>query len=920
MGGGEFPRADTLIGIWRLDERKAPGVGVAAVSRPAAFARMPDATDRATDVRDAVAALETRLRADAGSVVSTVVERREAVDALDSLVRSVDVTVHDPDPLAPDTVGGLVDALLDAFEHAHGVQTGSRATALFNVSTHARELQSDALATLDRLLDAPAGRSRSIPRVEEASRPVGLGDDSRGRRRLEALAAAGASALSAPPSRAAIEPAISVLGAASVLDPACVDRSEGVAGVAPALLDGFRATDATDVRLAVLRTLHAVCEHARAMVPEPERLLDVVETARAADDHVVRAGGLAVASALDEPPDAGAAQSSTRASTVDDGDVAAFLDAVVRGVDGSGPPLRYAALVEAVDAGVVTVVDETTLQRLVDVVAADGELVDIGGPVPVPTDSFEALRENAVAALERLLDADCVPSSTTVDASGIVAALADRDVAHETYARALARLADAGHVDPDRDRLVDAVATDRSHWAAEVLGELAADFPAVDVSGPLPVAALVADVRAVSGSESVLAAKTLTVLVDAGVITDPLDVSLRTLRRAARAPEMGDTGAIRSLLATLSDAGLAPALPDAVRNQYALLVRKDPDLTPADGLEDVETSVGEGDTESERLAAVAEAAAAVVPRARPGASRHAAAIAVECVGPELDGIDDATVVESLAAAVPALAPGARNHQYDLLVDLLRAGAGGGAAIPVSTVVRDVRERTIADATAVELLAALVTTGVAVSVPRLESTLWFALDEVTGGAERAVDALVELAARETLAPERVAKGFTAAVRADARRPASGIVRHRALAGLHALATEGGLSTAPPALRSTVVAAFRERGRESTAAVLEALVGSGALPPRDLAERLARHGPERAAASVPSWLDAPTPGALALLETATARDPDAFQRYAPALRRLLRADALDARGRVTVIRVLQRLTATATTPRTAARSRR
>jgi hypothetical protein len=179
----------------------------------------------------------------------------------------------------------------------------------------------------------------------------------------------------------------------------------------------------------------------------------------------------------------------------------------------------------------------------------------------------------------------------------------------------------------------------------------------------------------------------------------------------------------------------------------------------------------------------------------------------------------------------------------------------------------------------------------------------------------VDALVELAKRDALAPERVATGFTAAVRADARGPANGIGRHRALTGIRALATEDALSIAPPALRSTLVATFLEHGRDPMAAALEALVDSTALPPADLADRLARDAPEATASGVPSWFDAPTPGTLALLETATARDPDAFQRYAPALRRLLGTDVLDTQPRVTVVRILQRITTAASTPRSA-----
>ncbi|MFC6954847.1 hypothetical protein [Halorubellus litoreus] len=919
---------------------------------------MSDANDRAADVRDSVAALETRLRADPGSVVSTVIERREAVGELRSLVRSTDVTVHDPEPLAPETVGSLVDALVDAFEHAHAVQTGSRATALFNVTTHARDLQTDVLATLARLLDVSADGAPPMPRVDGGSRPPALAGEADGRRRLEALAAAGASALSAPPSHDAVKPAISLLGAVSVLDPAAVGSREDVASVAPTLAGGFRATDATNVRLPILRALHAVCEHHHPGVPARPDLVNVVDTARAADDHVVRAGGLALATTLEGRPGSDATQTATGTVTVEDGDVAAFLDAVVAGVDASGPPLRYAALVEAIDSGVVASVDERSFQRLVDVVAADEELVDIGGPVPIPVDSFEELREQAVAAIDHLVDADCVPSSTTVDAAEVVGALAARDRGHETYARALARLAEADLVEPDpqrlaaavrsltddthlrllsttalrrlvdadlaarrdvirlRDRLVEAIATERSHWAAEALGELAADFPAVDVSDPLPVASLVADVRAVSGSKSVLAAKTLTVLVDAGVRTEAIDVSLRTLRRAARAPEMGDTGAVRSLLETLADEGLAPTLPDAVRRQYAFLVRKDPGLTPDDGLRAIEASASEVTGTTEGLEEVANAAAAVVPRASADACRHAAAIVVACMPPAADGVDLSGVVESLAAAVPALGPSARNHQYELLVDLLEAGASGVDAIPVSAVVRDVRERTIADDTAVDLLAVLVARQASeVSGSRLESTLWFALEEVTGGADQAVEALVELARQDAVPAARVAKGFTAAVRADDRRPASGIVRHRALGGLGVLATTGELSTAPSALRTTLVATFLEHGRDSMAGVLETLVESNAFPPADLAARLAHRAPATRALTAPSWLDSPTPGTLALLETATARDPDAFQRYAPALRRLLRGDALDPSERVTVIRILQRLTATASNPRTA-----
>ncbi len=919
---------------------------------------MSDANDRAADVRDSVAALETRLRADPESVVSTVIERREAVGELRSLVRSTDVTVHDPTPLAPEPVGSLVDALVGAFEHAHAVQTGSRATALFNVATHARDLQTDVLATLASLLDASAPAAWPMPRVDGESQPKALDGEARGRHRIEALAAAGASALSAPPSHDAVKPAISLLGVVSVLDPAGVGSNEDVATVVPTLLGSFRATDATDVRLAILRTLRTVCEHHQPGMPARDGLIDVVETARATDDHVVRAGGLAVATALNGLAKPVAAQSSTRETTVDDDDVAALLDAVVAGVDASGPPLRYPALVEAIDSAVVTVIDDRICQRLVDVVAADEELVDIGGPVPIPVDSFEELRDQAVAAIDHLVDADCVPSSTTVDAAGIVGALAGRDRGHETYARALARLAEADLVEPDpqrlaaavksvtddthlrllsttalrrlvdadlaarrdvirlRDRLVDAIATERSHWAAEALGELAADFPAVNLRAPLPVASLLADVRAVSGSESVLAAKTLTVLVNAGVLTESVDVSLRTLRRAARAPEMGDIGAVRSLLETLADAGLAPTLPDAVRRQYAFLVGKDPGLTPDDGLRDIEARASEVTGTAEGLEEVANAAAAVVPRASADACRHAAAIVVACMPPAADGVDLSGVVESLAAAVPTQGPSARNHHYELLVDLLHAGGSGEDAIPVSAVVRDVRGRPIADDTAVDLLAVLVAREASgVSTSRLESTLWFALDEVTGGAEHAVDALVDLTTQDALPSERVAKGFTAAVRADDRGPASGIVRHRALAGLHALASASALSTAPPALRSTLVATFLKHGRDSVAVVLETLVESNAFPPADLADRLTRRAPATPTSSVPSWLDSPTPGTLALLETGTARDPDAFQRYAPALRRLLRGDALAASERVTVIRVLHRLTVTASNPRTA-----
>lgn len=314
------------------------------------------------------------------------------------------------------------------------------------------------LATLTRLLDAAATQSRPTPRVEGVSPPPALDGEARGCRRLEALAAAGSSVLSAPPSQDAIEPAIFLLGTVGVLDPAGVGSSEDVAAVAPTLVGGFQATDATDVRLAILRTLQAVCEHHDPGVPARDGLMDVVETARAADDHIVRVGGLAVATALEARADSVAAQLSARVATVDD-DIAAFLDAVVAGIDASGPPLHYAALIEAVDSGVVTALGGRIIQRLADVVAADRDLVDIGGPFPIPADSFENLRKRAVAALERLVDADCVPSSTAVDAAGIVAALADRDLNQETHARALAVLADADLVDPDPRRLAAAVAS-----------------------------------------------------------------------------------------------------------------------------------------------------------------------------------------------------------------------------------------------------------------------------------------------------------------------------------------------------------------------------------------------------------------------------------------------------------------------------
>lgn len=915
---------------------------------------MSDATDQAAAVRDAVATLEARPRADTGRVVSTIISCRDTVDDLQGLVRHLDVTVHDPEPLSTATVVALVDALVDAFEDAHDVQTGARATALFNVTSHAQQLQADVLATLDRLLDTPAAYSRSTPRDKGASLPTPLDGDDCGRRRLDALAAVAAGTLSAPPSQAATEPALSLLGTLSDLNPTCVGTHGDVASIVPTLLDTFRTADSTDVRRPILRTLHAICEHNHHPQLPVEDLQNVIETARGADNYVVRAGGLAVATSLNTHSRLGA----TQETTVVDDDVEAFLDAVVAGIDANGPPLRYAALIEAIDNGVVTVVDQSVCQRLVDIVAADEKWEDIGSPFPIHVDSFKTHRKNAVAALEYLIETDCIPSSTTVDASGIVTALETRDRAHDTYARALVRLMDAGHIEPDRDQLKDAVASmtddahirrlstsalrrlvdanlatrrdvyrlrdrlveritrDRSHRAAEVFGELATDFPAVDIRGPFPVEELVADVQSVSGSESVLAANTLTSLVDAGIVTDPIDVSLQTLRRAARAPKIDDTSNIRSLLITLAAAGLAPELPDTVYHQYGILISKDSDLTLADGLEAIEAHATADSGQSGSQVGLAQAAAAVVPQANPSAARHAANIAVECVGPGLDGVDDALVVESLADGVPRLSPSARNHQYELLVDLLRADASGGNAVPVPTLVEDIREQTTADAAAAELLAVLVAKpDIEVSTPRVESTLWFALDEIIGGAEHAADALVDLATKDVLSSERVAKGFTAAIRADDRGPGGGSVRYRALTGIQALVSEGALSTAPSAMQSTLVATFIQYNRDRMAAILTALIDSTVLAPADLATRLARDTSDGVASSVPSWLTSPTLGTLTLLETATARDPDAFQRYAPALRTLLRTDTLDARARLTIIRILQRLTAAATTPQTA-----
>lgn len=928
---------------------------------------MTKGPDRQPDVQTAVAELDARLDRDTAGVPFTLIEQRDAVAELWELTRTAGFTVQEPTPLGGERVRSLVDALVGTFEDVHGTGPDSRATALFDLGHHARQLEEMVVAslaemfrsrdgvTLSTLAEVPDDLSGSVDGVSRVVAPptaAAVRGSARSDRRLHALVDVASSAVSAPVSPVAARCGLSLLGMLSVVDPCRVGSREGASALLPDLLRAYRATDEASEQVAALRAVRCIVEYHESSIPESDALAGVLENACRAADCLLRASGLAVADAVaDRTSSAGDATPAVAASGVE-----AFVDSVVTGLESNEFPVQAAvAFADALETGVVTAVTEPVCQRIVDVVAADEEWTDAGEFIIKKRESRATVRRMAVECIRLVVEADAVPPSATIDCAGLVAALSNRNQGHETYAKALAHLVGGGYADPSaelrtdavaaitqnaqprfvstaalrrlvdaglasssdverlRDRLIAETAADPGHGAAEVLDDLAADFPQLPVADAIPVDDLVDSVRALRGSESARAARALTVLVEEGILTEPLDVPLETIRRARRGAELESTeAALQSLLFTLADAGAAREFRPAVRREYGHLVGKDPDLSPADGLAAIERLAADV-ARSEGRVALARAAAAVVPVAAPAARKHAARIAIECVGPSLDGVDEARVVDPLAAAIPELPAHSRHESYELLVTLLRADAGRADVVPVYPLVDDVHEgggpRNYA---AVELLAVVVDAA-AVDCPMslLESTLLYALNDVLGGREHAVDALVALAERERLSPARVAVGFVAAaVRVDERRPGPLDVSSHAFRGIRDLIDAGLLPTVPAAARAALVDIFRDDVHQSTASLLTALVDGGALAPADLADRLAMGDPGRSGGSRPSWLESPTTDALELLELASERNPGAFERYAPALRDQLRTGTLDGDARLHVVQTLTHVTRTAT----------
>ncbi|MFC6954869.1 hypothetical protein [Halorubellus litoreus] len=928
---------------------------------------MTNGTDRQLDVQTAVAELEARLDKDTDGVPFTLIEQRDAVAELRELARTTGFTVQEPTPLAGERVRSLVDALVGTFENVHGKGPDSRATALFDLGHHAKQLEEMVVAslaemfrsrdgvTLSTLAEIPDDLTGSVVGVGRVVAPptaATVRGSARSDRRLNALVDVASSAVSAPVSPVAARCGLSLLGMLSVVDPCQVGNHEGASVLVPDLLRAYRATDEASDRVAALRAVRCIVEYHESNIQEPDTLVSVVESACQAEDCLVRASGLAVADAVaDRTSFPGDATPAVAASGVE-----AFVDSVVTGLESNEFPVQAAvAFADVLETGVVTAVTEPMCQRIVDVVAADEKWTDADDFIIKKRESRATARRMAVECIRLVVEADAVPPSATLDCAGLVAALSNRNQGHETYATALARLVEGGYADPSpelrtdavaaitqnaqhrfvstaalghlvdagiasradverlRDRLIAETAADPGHGAADVLDELAADFPQLPVTDAIPVDELVDDVQALRGSESARAARALTVLVEEGILTEPLDVPLETIRRARRSAELETTeAALQSLLFTLADAGAEREFLPAVRREYGHLVGKDPDLSPADGLAAIERLAADVDRAEGRVA-LARAAAAVVPVAAPAARKHAARIAIECVGPSLDGVDGARVVDPLAAVIPELPAHSRHESYELLVTLLRADSGRADAVPVYPLVDDVHEgggpRNYA---AVELLAVVVDAAcVECPISLLESTLLYALNNVLGGREHAVDALVALAEREWLSPARVAVGLVAAaVRVDERRPDTLDVSSHAFRGIRDLIDARLLWTVPAAARAALVDIFRDDVHQPTASLLTALVDGNALAPADLADQLAVSDHDRSGGSRPSWLESPTSDALEFLELASERKPGAFERYAPALRDLLRTEALDGNDRLLVVQTITHITRTAT----------